>query len=86
MADSARRVVIKVGSSVLTDSRGVDLGVINRLCDEISMLREQGRQVVIVSSGAIASGIRKIGLSEVPKTIPQKQAAAAVGQGRMTLS
>ena len=49
VADSARRVVIKVGSSVLTSSRGVDLGVINRLCDEISMLREQGRQVVIVS-------------------------------------
>jgi glutamate 5-kinase len=68
---------------VLTDNRGVDLGVINRLCDEISMLREQGRQVVIVSSGAIASGMRKIGLGEVPKTIPQKQAAAAVGQGSL---
>ena len=83
VTDSARRVVIKVGSSVLTSSRGVDLGVINRLCDEISMLREQDREVVIVSSGAIASGIRKVGLSEVPKTIPQKQAAAAVGQGSL---
>jgi glutamate 5-kinase len=83
VADSGRRVVIKVGSSVLTSSRGVDLGVINRLCDEISMLREQGRQVVIVSSGAIASGIRKVGLSEMPKTIPQKQAAAAVGQSSL---
>ena len=81
--EQTKRVVIKVGSSVLTSRRGVDLGVINRLCDEISMLREQGRQVVIVSSGAIASGIRKIGLSEVPKTIPQKQAAAAVGQGSL---
>jgi glutamate 5-kinase len=59
------------------------LGIINRLCDEISMLREQGRQVVIVSSGAIASGIRKVGLREIPKTIPQKQAAAAVGQGSL---
>jgi glutamate 5-kinase len=78
VVDGAQRVVIKVGSSVLTSERGVDLGIINRLCDEISMLREQGRQVVIVSSGAIASGIRKIGLSEIPKTIPQKQAAAAV--------
>ena len=47
------------------------------------MLREQDRQVVIVSSGAIASGIRKVGLSEVPKTIPQKQAVAAVGQGSL---
>ena len=78
-----QRVVIKVGSSVLAGPRGLDLGIINRLCDEISMLREQGRQVVIVSSGAIASGIRKVGLSEMPKTIPQKQAAAAVGQGSL---
>ena len=83
VVDSTQRVVIKVGSSVLTDTRGVDLGIINRFCDEVSMLREQGRQVVIVSSGAIASGIRKIGLTETPKTIPQKQAAAAVGQGSL---
>jgi glutamate 5-kinase len=81
VVDRVQRVVIKVGSSVLTSGRGVDLGIINRLCDEVSMLREQGRQVVIVSSGAIVSGIRKIGLAEMPKTIPQKQAAAAVGQG-----
>jgi glutamate 5-kinase len=57
--------------------------VINRLCDEISLLREQGREVVIVSSGAIASGMKKVGLTEWPKTIPQKQAAAAVGQSRL---
>jgi len=81
--DRSQRVVVKIGSSVLTSSRGLDLGVINRLCDEFSMLREQGRQVVIVSSGAIASGIRKVGLSEIPKTIPQKQAAAAAGQGSL---
>jgi len=68
---------------VLAGRRGLELGVINRLCDEISMLREQGRQVVIVSSGAIASGIRKVGLRGMPKTIPQKQAAAAVGQGSL---
>ncbi len=83
VVDRTQRVVIKVGSSVLTDTRGVDLGIINRFCDEVSMLREQGRQVVIVSSGAIASGIRKIGLTVTPKTIPQKQAAAAVGQGSL---
>ncbi len=79
----AQRVVIKVGSSVLTGAQGLDLGIINRLCDEVSLLREQRRQVVIVSSGAIASGIRKISLAEMPKTIPQKQAAAAVGQGSL---
>jgi len=83
VADTAQRIVIKVGSSVLAGRRGLDLGVINRLCDEVSMLREQGRQVVIVSSGAIASGIRKVGLRGMPTTIPQKQAAAAVGQGSL---
>jgi glutamate 5-kinase len=83
VAGSAQRIVIKVGSSVLAGRRGLELGIINRLCDEISMLREQGRQVVIVSSGAIASGIRKVGLRGMPKTIPQKQAAAAVGQGSL---
>jgi len=83
VAGPAQRIVIKVGSSVLAGRRGLELGVINRLCDEVSMLREQGRQVVIVSSGAIASGIRKVGLRGMPKTIPQKQAAAAVGQGSL---
>ena len=83
VVDRAQRVVIKVGSSVLTSKRGVDLAIINRLCDEVSMLKEQGRQVVIVSSGAIAAGMRKIALTETPKTIPQKQAAAAVGQGSL---
>lgn len=83
VANSGQRIVIKVGSSVLAGRRGLDLGIINRLCDEVSMLREQGRQVVIVSSGAIASGIRKVGLRGMPKTIPQKQAAAAVGQGSL---
>lgn len=81
--DRAHRVVIKVGSGVLTGSHGLDLAVINRLCDEISMLREQGRQVVIVSSGAIISGMRKVGLADWPRTIPQKQAVAAVGQSSL---
>jgi glutamate 5-kinase len=83
VTEGAHRVVIKVGSGVITGSQGLDLGVINRLCDEISLLREQGREVVIVSSGAIVSGMRKVGLSEWPKTIPQKQAAAAVGQSSL---
>ncbi|MFP3869564.1 MAG: glutamate 5-kinase [Syntrophobacteria bacterium] len=83
VVDHAQRVVIKVGSRVLTSGRGLDLGIINRLCDEVSLLRERGRQVVIVSSGAIASGLHKVGLSEMPKTIPQKQAAAAVGQSSL---
>jgi glutamate 5-kinase len=75
-----RRLIIKVGSAVLTGQRGLDRVMIHRLSDQIAELRQQGREVVIVSSGAIASGVRKIGLNERPRTIPQKQATAAVGQ------
>jgi glutamate 5-kinase len=59
--------------------------MIHRLSDQIAELRERDpeRQIVIVSSGAVASGVRKIGLSERPRTIPHKQAAAAVGQGAL---
>lgn len=78
-----RRVVIKVGSAVLTGVRGLNRAMIHRLSDQVHELRERekDRRIVIVSSGAIASGLRKLGLSERPRTIPQKQATAAVGQG-----
>lgn len=78
-----RRIVVKVGSAVLTEARGLNRAMIHRLSDQIFELRERDkdRKVVIVSSGAIASGLRKLGLSERPRTIPQKQATAAVGQG-----
>ncbi len=81
---NVRRVVIKIGSRVLTDISGaLDMAVIGRICDEIAILREQGVQVVIVSSGAIAAGRSELGLNEKPRTIPHKQAAAAVGQTRL---
>lgn len=75
-----RRIIVKVGSAVLTGSKGLDRVMIHRLSDQVAELRQQQREVVIVSSGAVASGVRKVGLSERPRTIPQKQAAAAVGQ------
>ena len=79
-----KRVVIKIGSRVLTDDDGgLDHGVIERICEDISLLRERGKQVVVVSSGAIAAGRSELGLTEKPKTIPQKQAAAAIGQTRL---
>ncbi|SFM85918.1 glutamate 5-kinase [Thermodesulforhabdus norvegica] len=78
--EGCRRVVIKVGSAVLTSQRGLNRVVIHRLSDQIAELRDQGRDVIIVSSGAIASGIKKLGLSQKPKAIPMKQAAAALGQ------
>lgn len=79
--DKTRRVIIKIGSSVLTlPKNGIDLDVFIRLTSEISALKKAGYEIIIVSSGAIAFGMDKLELSERPKSIPQKQAAAAVGQ------
>ncbi|MDK9717396.1 MAG: glutamate 5-kinase [Trichlorobacter sp.] len=76
-----RRVVIKVGSRVLTvDSGGLDHGAITRLCDEMAELRGQGIEVILVSSGAVAAGRDALRSVDATLTIPQKQAAAAVGQ------
>lgn len=81
--DRCRRLVVKVGSAVLTGERGLNRVMIHRLSDQMAELRERGRirEIVVVSSGAVASVIRKVGLNERPRTIPQKQATAAVGQG-----
>ncbi len=81
---SVKRVVIKIGSRVLTDSSGaLDMSVIGEICDEIAMLRHQGLEIIVVSSGAIAAGRSELGLKDKPRTIPHKQAAAAVGQTRL---
>ena len=81
---TVRRVVIKIGSRVLTDSGGaLDMTILGRICDDIAILRQQGLEVVIVSSGAIAAGRSELGLTDKPHTIPHKQAAAAVGQTRL---
>lgn len=81
---TVKRVVIKIGSRVLTDAGGaLDMGVIGRICDEIALLHQQGLQVIVVSSGAIAAGRSILGLTDKPRTIPHKQAAAAVGQSRL---
>lgn len=78
----ARRVVIKVGSAVLTSSgQGLDENRIERLASDISSIFDQGHEVVLVSSGAIAAGLAKLGLKKT-KSMPLslKQAAAAIGQ------
>jgi glutamate 5-kinase len=81
---NVKRVVIKIGSQVLTDAEGsLDLACIAQICDDIAALRQKGLQVIVVSSGAIAAGRSELGLKEKPKTIPQKQAAAAIGQTRL---
>jgi glutamate 5-kinase len=78
------RIVIKVGSSTLThDSGAINLSRMDKLAQIISDLLNQKKEVVLVSSGAIAVGVSKLKLSERPKTTQDKQAAAAVGQGEL---
>ena len=78
---SARRLVIKVGSTLVTnDGRGLDLAAIARWAEQIAELRKLGKQVVLVSSGAIAEGMQRLGWSTRPQQIHALQAAAAVGQ------
>ena len=81
----SRRVVIKVGSAVLTSSeQGLDQKRIARLAADIAAIMDQGREVILVSSGAIAAGLAKLGLKKT-KSMPLslKQAAAAVGQSSL---
>jgi len=81
---TAKRVVVKIGSSLVSSrDSGLHPDRIDRLADEISILRADGREVLLVSSGAIVSGIKKLALKEYPKSLPVKQAAAAVGQSRL---
>jgi glutamate 5-kinase len=79
----AKRILVKVGSGVLTGRDGLDLAIIEQLVDEIAAYTKRGFQFVMVSSGAIASGTHRMGFTEKLKSLPQKQAAAAVGQGRL---
>jgi glutamate 5-kinase len=74
-----RRVVIKVGSAVLADDRGLDAGQVARLAGEIADLHRAGLAVTVVSSGAIAAGRSVLGIA-APRSIPERQATAAVGQ------
>lgn len=78
--------MIKVGSGVLTGSRGLNRGVIDRLTKDISLLRNDGIEVILVSSGAIAAGLRKMGLASRPQSVSQQQAMAAVGQTTLMMA
>jgi len=77
----ARRIVVKVGSSLVTaEGRGLDHAALSRWAGQIAALAGQGREVVLVSSGAIAEGIARLGWTARPKAVNELQAAAAVGQ------
>lgn len=78
----ARRVVVKVGSSTITYPNGKrNFSRIDRLARELADLQNQGKEMILVTSGAVAVGVDRLGLPCKPATIPGKQAAAAVGQG-----
>ena len=78
---AARRIVVKVGSSLVTnEGRGLDEAAIGEWCRQLAALRADGREVVMVSSGAIAEGMLRLGWRTRPKEVNELQAAAAVGQ------
>ena len=76
----ARRVVVKIGSQILFSSAGIEEARFKSLVRELAELHHQGKEVIVVSSGAVAAGMTRLGRKERPKTIPEKQALAAVGQ------
>ncbi len=77
----AKRVVVKVGSSLVTnEGRGLDEVAIGEWCRQMALLIRDGREVIMVSSGAIAEGMKRLGWTVRPKAIQELQAAAAVGQ------
>ncbi len=83
----ARRWVVKVGSALLTaDGRRLDHGVIHGLVQQLVTLRERGCEVVLVSSGAVAAGMVRLGFHERPEDLHSLQAAAAVGQSALIRS
>ncbi len=82
---SARRVVVKIGSALLTnDGRGLDEAAIGGWVDQIAALHRQGIEVVLVSSGAVAAGMVRLGWQVRPSAVHELQAAAAVGQNGLT--
>ena len=82
---TARRAVVKVGSNVLTAENGLNLKTMRSIARQICKLVDDGLEVILVSSGAMASGVRKIGLVERPDELPKRQAVAAIGQAGLMM-
>ena len=75
-----RRVVVKIGTTSLIKDGAVSKDFMDSVADQVSRLREEGRQVLIVTSGAIGIGLKAMGVKPKPKEMPIRQAAASVGQ------
>jgi glutamate 5-kinase len=81
---TVKRVVIKLGSSVVADERGELRQLeLERICDALASLHTRGSEAIIVTSGAIARGMRVMDLAARPNSIGDLQAASAVGQGKL---
>jgi len=77
-----KRIVIKIGSSSLTSLQGeISRRKLEKLVDEVVRLKDEGYEVLLVSSGAVAAGYRRLGCLSRPSSLPEKQAAASIGQG-----
>jgi len=74
------RAVVKVGSNVLTADAGLNINAIQSISSQICRLLEQGTQIILVSSGAMASGMKKMDFAKRPEAIPKRQAISAIGQ------
>lgn len=81
--EKAKRVIVKVGSAVLTSDQGLDERVVNRLADQIAALHDRGLELVLVTSGAVAAGRCVLGPEAATACMVHKQAASAVGQSRL---
>lgn len=78
----AKRIVIKLGSSIITDEKNIiDENFLCHLAEQIRILQNKGKEIIIVSSGAVAAGMMVLNLKQKPKSISEKQALAAFGQG-----
>ncbi len=83
LLESAETLVVKVGSRVLSGPDGcLDIGQVRSLSTQLAALTDGGHQVVLVSSGAVASGMGRLGLKQRPSDLARLQAVAAVGQDR----
>lgn len=77
-----KRVAVKIGSSSLTSLHGeISRRKLEALVDQIAQLKDSGYEVILVSSGAVAAGYRKLGFIQKPESLPEKQASASIGQG-----
>ena len=77
----AARIVVKIGSSSIMTSRSISRDFMDSVAEQVKRLRDEGREVLIVSSGSIPLGLRAMGVTPKPREIPIRQAAASVGQG-----